>query len=116
MEVTVSASTVFKLSPLTIALLAIWIQSCSPKLCPIQPEEKGGSGCMVRAQHYHNGELYRGLPWWKWRKQHLRYGEKHRGKDISKRKIKRDKSDKKPFLYGLFKKKKRKKKHIVNTM
>jgi hypothetical protein len=105
-----------KCTLIVTVLIALWMQSCSPKLCPIQPEEKGGSGCMVRAQHYHNGELYRGLPWWKWRKQHLRYGEKHRGKDISQRKIKRNKRGKKPFLYGLFKKKKRKKKHIVNTM
>ncbi|MEM1135900.1 MAG: hypothetical protein AAGI07_08660 [Bacteroidota bacterium] len=99
-----------------ILLLAFAFQSCSPKVCPIQPIEKGGSGCMVRAQHYHNGELYRGMPWWKWRKQHLRYGEKNKGKDISKRKIRRSKRGKKPFLYGLFKRKKGRKKKVLNTM
>ena len=106
----------FNIKLIILLLLIIVLQSCNPKMCPLQPNSKGGSGCMVRAQHYHDGELYRGIPWWKWRKQHLRYGEKHKGKDISKRKIKKSKKGKKPFLYGLFKRKKPKKKKILNTM
>ncbi|UZR95505.1 hypothetical protein [Chondrinema litorale] len=106
----------FSIKLLGFLLLILALQSCNPKLCPLQPTSKGGSGCMVRAQHYHDGELYRGKAWWKWRKQHLRYGEKHKGKDVSKRKIEKRKRGKKPFLYGLFKKKKNKKKKVINTM
>lgn len=81
-----------------IALIII-LSSCGPKMCPLQPSGKGQSGCMVRMHHYHGGELYRGLPWY--RKQNLRYGEKVGGKkDVSKRKVPKNKRGKKFKLFG----------------
>ncbi|MBX2842021.1 MAG: hypothetical protein KTR26_09625 [Flammeovirgaceae bacterium] len=85
-------------SVIRIAFILI-LTSCGPKMCPLQPSNKGKSGCMVRMRHYHGGELYRGLPWY--RKQNLRYGEKVGGKkDVSKRKVPKNKRGKKFKLFG----------------
>jgi hypothetical protein len=75
-------------------------QSCGPPLCPLRPTEPGGSGCNVRMQHYHSGELYRGQPWYK--KQHLRYGEKYKDKRKPKKR------------QPMFKKKKNKTNKVFN--
>ncbi|MDW7692505.1 hypothetical protein R9C00_12785 [Flammeovirgaceae bacterium SG7u.111] len=64
----------------TIKIVFIWMiigflaQSCGPPMCPLKPSEKGGSGCNVRMQHVHGGEVYKGKAWYK--PQHLKYGQK----------------------------------------
>jgi hypothetical protein len=59
-----------------IVILLLLVSSCGPPLCPMQSMIPGKTGCKVRPQHYHDGTLYKGMPWYK--KQHLRYGEKYR--------------------------------------
>ena len=79
--------------------------ACGPKMCPLQPEGRNDAGCTARMQHYHGGELYRGLPWW--RKQHLRVGEKYKKAPVRDPNKNLRRKPKRGFFYKWRKKKER---------